>query len=229
MRVGLQITTPITITDDFDGDVRGTTPDIGADEFSGISPFAPSIPEDSVVANITIPEKESCCFNAYQTITVAGGATTVVVANGASAEFIAGQSISFLPGFHAESGSIILAHLTSDSTFCDGASGRPLLEQPVVKSAENQILPENQAIVKGEKSIKVYPNPNNGQFTLEFSNVESGATIRIYNMLGSQIYRSTTTSQTSHKVNLPEIKRGIYFIKVTDGKEQFTKKMIVNK
>jgi hypothetical protein len=34
---GLPITSPIAITDDFDGNSRGTTPDIGADEFNGIS------------------------------------------------------------------------------------------------------------------------------------------------------------------------------------------------
>jgi hypothetical protein len=76
--------------------------------------------------------------------------------------------------------------------------------------------------------MKLYFNPINGQFTLEFSNVESGATIRIYNMLGAKIYYSTATDQKSYKVNLPEIKRGIYFVKVIDGKEQFTRKMVVN-
>ncbi len=34
---GFAITTPIAISTDFDGDARGTTPDIGADEFAGIA------------------------------------------------------------------------------------------------------------------------------------------------------------------------------------------------
>lgn len=34
---GLQITTPLAITTDFDGDLRSSAPDIGADEFNGIA------------------------------------------------------------------------------------------------------------------------------------------------------------------------------------------------
>ena len=34
---GVQVTSPIAITDDFDGNPRSTVPDIGADEFSGIA------------------------------------------------------------------------------------------------------------------------------------------------------------------------------------------------
>jgi hypothetical protein len=33
---GFAVTTPIAVTTDFDGDARGTTPDIGADEFAGL-------------------------------------------------------------------------------------------------------------------------------------------------------------------------------------------------
>jgi hypothetical protein len=87
---------------------------------------------------------------------------------------------------------------------------------------------EIQAFVPGEKSVKIYPNPNNGQFILELTNVESGATVCIYNLLGARIYHTTAKNMSSHKINLPGIKKGIYFVIVTDQQEQFTRKMVVN-
>jgi hypothetical protein len=44
---------------------------------------------------------------------------------------------------------------------------------------------------------------------------------------GAIVYQSTATNEASHKINLPGIRKGIYFVKVLDGKKQFTKKMVV--
>jgi PKD repeat protein/uncharacterized membrane protein len=188
----------------------------------------PTIPDEIEVADITVSSGEIICFNAIDTITVAGGGTIVEFLSGSTVELIAGGSIFLLPGFHANEGSLTHAYITTDSTFCDGVSGITIVDQPADKSIEEKPLPEKQAVVPGEKSVKVYPNPNNGQFTLELTNIESGATVCIYNLLGESVYKSKAKNQDSHKVNLPYIKRGIYFVKVMDGKEQFTRKMVVN-
>jgi hypothetical protein len=180
------------------------------------------------LTTITLTDGANECFNAFDTIIVAGGGNTVEFLNGSTVELIAGKSIFLLPGFHAFAGSLTHASITTDSTFCAGVSGITIADQPDEKSAKYKQVPEKQTIVSSEKSVKIYPNPNNGQFTLEFLNIESGATIRIYNLLGAQIYHSTATSQTSYKINLPEIKRGIYFVKVTDRKEQYIRKMVVD-
>jgi hypothetical protein len=47
-------------------------------------------------------------------------------------------------------------------------------------------------------------------------------------MLGDRVYLSKTTNDISHKISLPEIKKGIYFVKVMESKEQFTRKMVVD-
>jgi YD repeat-containing protein len=186
------------------------------------------IPENLPISNLILTNGANECFNAYDTITVAGGGTNVEFESGSTVDLIAGQAIFLLQGFHASEGSLVQAYITTDGIFCGGVSGITIADQPAEKSLEKETLPEKQAVATSQKSVKVYPNPNNGQFTLEFSNVEIGATIRIYNLIGALMYHSTATSQTSNKVNLPKIRRGIYFVKVTDGREQFTKKMIVN-
>jgi hypothetical protein len=167
------------------------------------------------------------CFNAYDTITVAGS-DTVIFESGSSVTLIAGKSIIFLPGFHTCSGSFVDAHITSDSSFCDGSSGSPIVNLPVEKSLEVKPAPGKQDVVPGDKSIKVYPNPNNGQFIIALINIRSESAVAVYNMLGVRVYSSLVNEQAELNINLPELRKGIYFVKVTDQKEQFTKKMMVN-
>jgi hypothetical protein len=183
------------------------------------------VPVDLAVSDTTIVTGEAC-FDAENEITVAGS-SSVVVENSALANFIAGQSVTFLPGFHAVNGSYVHAWITEDASFCDVAGGSPIIERPIAKSVEKQAEPENRATITGKKTVKVYPNPNNGQFTLELTNFESGATVGIFNMQGAKIYQTSATNETIHKIDLPTIRKGIYFVKVMDGKEQFTKKVIV--
>jgi parallel beta-helix repeat protein len=187
-----------------------------------------TIQDNLSLSDIKLTYGQSDCYNAFDTITVAGGTTTVVFQNGSIADLIAGQAIIFLPGFHAESGSNVHASITTTGSFCDGRSSSIVLNPQSDKSIEEVLLPDKQAIVPGEKLVKVYPNPNKGEFTIEFANIENGASVSIYNLLGVKVYQSTAMNQTSSKISMPGIKRGVYFVKVTDRNEQFTKKMIVN-
>jgi hypothetical protein len=221
------ITTPLSINTDFDDTVRGTTPDIGADEFNGVSPFGPKIPEDAVIPSQTIGTGKSQCFNAYQTITVAGSGSTVFIESGGSAEFIAGHSISFLPDFQAESGSSVHAAITTDSTFCDGALGSSIVYQPIEKSKHEKSLPDIPSVGDREKSVKVYPNPNNGQFTLELTNIESSVWVGVYNTLGVKVYQFSAKGNTKEEINLTNIQTGIYFVRVNSGKDLTTSKIII--
>jgi hypothetical protein len=153
----------------------------------------------------------------------------VTLESGSSVEVIAGKSIRFLPGFHAETSSYLYAHITSDSTFCGGGSASStIVAASNEKSQISDKLDEPSEKTTAEKSIKVYPNPNNGQFTLELGNVDSGSSVCLYNLLGTVVYRSVTTSESTLRINLSGIRRGIYFVKVADKEKQLTKKIVVN-
>jgi hypothetical protein len=200
---------------------------IGATGFVSLSANVNTVPETITLSNKTISSQSIECFNAYQTITVAGGVTTVVFQTGSIVDVIAGNSIRFLPGFHAENGSNVHAVITSDSSFCVKNKSTIVEILSIEISSENGLFAEDKSADLLNKSVKIYPNPNNGQFFVEVSNFETRATVSIYNMLGSIVYESEISNEIDQKINLLGIKKGIYLVKVTDQKEQFTKKMIV--
>jgi hypothetical protein len=66
------------------------------------------------------------------------------------------------------------------------------------------------------ESFKIYPNPSQGQFTLEIPNVNNGAvTLNIYTILGAQVYQNKVQSGSIMPLDLPELKTGNYMIQIT--------------
>ena len=184
-----------------------------------------SVPTDSLVSDIALISGDNNCYNAYNQITVAGNETTVTINEGANAEFIAGVSIKFMPGFHAVEGSYVNAHITTDESFCVTAAA-PIVyaqSQPIqIKSAP--ILPANETI--SEKSILVYPNPNNGAFSIDLNNFDSEVKLMVFNATGQLVFNSSTLNKIN-PINLTHSQRGIYFVRVINNNEQFTQKIII--
>jgi len=181
------------------------------------------------IANQTYTNGTENCEGALQTITVAGIAGSVEVESGAIVRFIAGESIRFLPGFHASESSSVHAYITTDGTFCDGSPMPSIVQLPPVveKSAsQNESIEEpfDQLI---HKQLKVFPNPNNGQFTLEINNFGEQTEIDVYNMAGGIVCRMKNNNNTKFEMNLPYLAKGIYNIRVTDGLTTKSIKMII--
>jgi hypothetical protein len=94
--------------------------------------------------------------------------------------------------------------------------------------------------VSGRKSlddfteIKVYPNPNDGEFNLSFNLKEkSEATVRVTDMNGKEIFTETIHKPASgkyeHAFNLKDYPNGTYFISVVQGDQQVVRKIILGK
>ena len=75
--------------------------------------------------------------------------------------------------------------------------------------------------------LGVYPNPNKGTFTVDFSRVSSleEFSVAVFNINGQLVYH-TTTSQNQLEINLSNV-TGIYFLKVSSGEQAINKKLIV--
>jgi len=76
----------------------------------------------------------------------------------------------------------------------------------------------------------VYPNPNNGNFTINF-NEASGAdyTAKVYDLRGRLINNTTisTSESLTKNINLNQPQSGIYILKVSNGSQESVKKLII--
>lgn len=64
------------------------------------------------------------------------------------------------------------------------------------------------------KSITIYPNPNNGKFTITNDKINF---IVIYNILGEQIYYSSIHEPSNFSIDLSENPNGIYLLQITSN------------
>ncbi|MCH2233356.1 MAG: PDZ domain-containing protein [Crocinitomicaceae bacterium] len=81
-------------------------------------------------------------------------------------------------------------------------------------------------------NITLFPNPNNGVFSLNFeSPVEGSLEIRIYSADGKLVYTESNqdfSGQFIRDISLEDQERGIYFLMVQQNDQTYSKKFIVN-
>ncbi len=110
---------------------------------------------------------------------------------------------------------------------CYGASEaadstiRPKLE--IFKSGTG--IQDNQQ--NTQKIINIYPNPANDLVCVETMNSSDAVLIELYGVDGRLIYTKETTDSKTN-IYLSNFNNGVYFVKVTSGGKQTTKKLIVN-
>ncbi|MCG1036974.1 endonuclease [Polaribacter sargassicola] len=75
------------------------------------------------------------------------------------------------------------------------------------------------------ESFKMFPNPTNGN-NVYFS-VTEDATINVYNVLG-KLVKTTEVTKSKNNIDISNLSKGIYLIKINSGKQFITKKLIKN-
>lgn len=81
------------------------------------------------------------------------------------------------------------------------------------------------------EKINLYPNPNNGKFNLSFELSEKGNTkVSILDIDGKKVYDESLTNfsgKYNKEVDLSKHAKGIYFVRVEQGKHALIKKIIL--
>ncbi len=169
-----------------------------------------SIADDPVLTlqNTIVGNGQSSCYNATQTIRVAGGGTRFLVQAGGSATLIAGQNILMFQGVSVNTGGYLHGYLTSTGQYCGQLPAS--LVSAILKEEAGSPVPE-------VNTFKIYPNPNGGTFTLEWSDpgCYGSYEIEIFSILGECEMKESVFSGQKHSFNIPMLSPGIYLVRVT--------------
>ncbi|MFI5140877.1 MAG: S8 family serine peptidase [Bacteroidia bacterium] len=150
------------------------------------------------------------------------------IANGATATYIAGTGgISILPGFDAAYGSNFLAYI--DATCFNLPKANPG-GNSTTNTDTVQTTNIGKTNINGINQLKIYPNPNNGTFILQFITEPNAqiADVIIYNILGDVIWKNSEGVRDSElKVNLASQQPGIYYVRALIENSLFVTKFVI--
>lgn len=81
-----------------------------------------------------------------------------------------------------------------------------------------------------KNAIVVYPNPNNGQFSVDFRNVQAGNyNMNITNIIGQSVYAKTiaVNGTQTNQLDLSTVAKGVYLVKISDGTNEAVQRMVI--
>ena len=118
------------------------------------------------------------------------------------------------------------AYISTDGIFCGGQSGS-VVEQPREKSiTEVTIKPGQQKDVVVENQIKIYPNPNNGNFTIQTS-FEGESRFVVTSLTGQRVY-GPVGFNGNIQVQLNSLSKGIYLCRIQNKQGVQVRKIEAN-
>jgi PKD repeat protein len=162
-----------------------------------------SVPVIRNINDVTVSGTQ--CFDATQTIIVAGSNTAFSVVSGGSATLIAGENILFYPGTTVYPGAYLHGSIAPGGPYCIGPT-KPTI---AAGSRENTILPERTF-------FRVYPNPTTGKFTLTLDGYVPGEKVEVdvYNIKGEKIISDGLLDEVTREFSLSGMPVGLYLIRV---------------
>ena len=87
--------------------------------------------------------------------------------------------------------------------------------------------------LSGVGIINLFPNPNDGYFTIALPNTYEPQTVRMFSMQGILVFEQHNIKCAEPecwvKIHLPDLTSGLYTIQVISGKEVYTNKVMVRK
>lgn len=170
----------------------------------------------------------------YDFIHAGGDDGPVIIEENADVSFFAGNEIILSPGFHAKGE--FLAKISEcdfqnkmkstsqqqedDNTEVEADGGRLALTEYI-----------NSDIVKNKDNldiINIYPNPNNGKFTIKINkNITEIVELEIMDLTSKSIFKNSEINN-QFKIDLSNYHKGIYLLKIRIDQELHVRKIIYN-
>ncbi|MCG2611006.1 S8 family peptidase [Flavobacterium sp. SM15] len=134
-----------------------------------------------------------------------------ILTNSAVLDFSARNSIDVISGDYKATMDL---KINTSNTACN---------TPVSNSSRMQNISEEGKASKN--TCNLYPNPNNGNFMLNFGENKGKLSIKIVDIFGKVVYTSESNEQTL-EVMLPNISSGVYIVKINGNAVNETIKFI---
>ena len=194
---------------------------------SSVFTISYDLPINLEVRDIPIADGVNICFDALQTITVAGTGHTFVVQPGGSATFIAGQNILYLPGTTVQPGGYMHGYITQTAEYCwslppsfVSTSVSPKIDTSpasvVPRPVSRVPIPVSRVPIPASAWFRVYPNPTDGKFMVEYIGKDQPGTItvEVFGMKGERILTSEMTDVRKQEFSLEGRANGIYLVRI---------------
>jgi hypothetical protein len=130
-----------------------------------------------------------------------------VISDGATVHYGALMSVRLLPGFKVNANCNFRADLQGSA----GSSLKSVTNQTTSAQASNLFM--------------VYPNPNNGSFTIE-THSHQLKQVEVFDVKGARLVETTFTSPTE-ALQIPDAVKGVYMLRVIIGNDVKTERIIV--
>ncbi|MEI6435355.1 MAG: M14 family zinc carboxypeptidase [Bacteroidota bacterium] len=184
-----------------------------------ITMIVESVPLNREVQNETIVSGQTICYDALQTIMVAGNGTVFEIQPGGQATMIAGQTIQYLPGTIIMEGGFMHGYISPSGPYCFPQNNQPI---------ETGTLFSPTAISDGKGFCRIYPNPTSGAVTLELSADHPfiNMNAEVFTIRGEKIISTIFNSNEKSTLSLANYPNGVYVVRVSNGMETVSFKII---
>jgi hypothetical protein len=190
----------------------------------------------SVIANSTLLQNvvETCPTIYINNQTYSSGTQNIsgckieisntTINSGVTVNIHAQENATLKTGFWAKSGSTVSIKTTQAPS-----SGLLSAQAMEVDNDANSLTSLEQAMAltqNGNIDFTVYPNPNDGNFTVKITGNVQDYTVEIFNAMGGILGNVNCNSETV-SINRSDLPSGIYYLKLSTGSESAVKKLVV--
>ncbi len=139
-----------------------------------------------------------------------------IVQSGQQLDIVAQNSITLKPGFHAKAGNIF--HARIDPSVCDSSLKNGIVD--TTNSPIENVLKNTTSVNESNLSdIKVYPNPNDGTFSIDFGHKDfRHYQIKVFDLKGGLVSSLNSLEKSFITLKMPDNTKGSFILYLLDIK-----------
>ena len=97
-------------------------------------------------------------------------------------------------------------------------------------TGETDIVISNQNVginVVDNNMLQIFPNPATGVITLDFNDIKATGNVSVIDITGKTIYKSENKNLSNSKIDLSNLKKGLYLMKIETENNTFNERIIL--